>query len=105
MENAVAALGALAQETRLAVFRLLVRVGPGGLAAGEIARRMDLPAATLSFHLSQLSHTGLIAATRNGRSIRYAADYEVMGGLMDFLQDNCCQEARPARDRQPGAPA
>ena len=103
IEKAVAALGALAQETRLAVFRLLVRVGPDGLAAGEIARRMDLPAATLSFHLSQLSHTGLIAATRNGRSIRYAADYKVMDGLMGFLQHNCCEEARATS--RPGATA
>lgn len=101
MEKAVAALGALAQETRLAVFRLLVPIGPKGLAAGEIARRMDLPAATLSFHLSQLSHAGLIAATRNGRSILYAANYESMSGLMDFLQDNCCEEARPTRARSP----
>lgn len=99
MERAVAALGALAQETRLAVFRLLVRVGPKGLAAGEIARRIDLPAATLSFHLSQLSHAGLIKAARNGRSIRYSANYESMGSLMGFLQDNCCEEAHPVRAR------
>lgn len=92
MENtsAVAALGALAQETRLAVFRLLVGAGRDGLAAGEIAARLDVPAATLSFHLAQLSHAGLVTSVRRGRSILYAADFEAMNALVGFLTENCC---------------
>jgi len=89
--RAVAALGALAQESRLAVFRLLVRRGPAGLAAGEISQRVGVPPTTLSFHLAQLSHAGLVTAQREGRSILYAADYAGMRELMGFLVENCCQ--------------
>ena len=91
-KSAVAALGALAQASRLEVFRLLVRRGPAGLAAGEISERVGVPPTTLSFHLSQLSHAGLVTSRREGRSILYAADYGGMQGLMGFLTDNCCQE-------------
>jgi ArsR family transcriptional regulator len=91
MKAAVAALGALAQESRLAVFRLLVTQGPLGLPAGTIAERVGIPAATLSFHLSQLGHAGLVTSRRDGRSIIYAADYGGMQGLMSFLLENCCQ--------------
>lgn len=91
-KGAVAALGALAQESRLQVFRLLVRRGPEGLAAGEISERVGVPPTTLSFHLSQLSRAGLVTSRREGRSILYAADYGAMQGLMGFLTDNCCQE-------------
>lgn len=86
----VAALTALAQETRLAVFRLLVQAGPKGLPAGVIATRLGCPAATLSFHLREMSHAGLARATRHGRSIVYAADFEAMRGLLSFLTENCC---------------
>lgn len=86
----IAALSALAQETRLAVFRLLVQAGPAGLPAGGIANRLDLPAATLSFHLRELSHAGLVKATRQSRSIIYAADFAIMRNLLGFLSDNCC---------------
>lgn len=89
--RAVAALGALAQESRLAVFRLLVRQGPGGLPAGSIGEKVGIPPTTLSFHLSQLSHAGLVVSRREGRSIIYAADYARMGDLMGFLTENCCQ--------------
>lgn len=89
---AVAALGALAQASRLEVFRLLVRRGPAGLAAGEISERVGVPPTTLSFHLAQLSHAGLVTSRREGRSILYAADYGGMQGLMGFLTDNCCQD-------------
>jgi ArsR family transcriptional regulator, arsenate/arsenite/antimonite-responsive transcriptional repressor len=89
---AVAALGALAQPSRLEVFRLLVRRGPAGLAAGDISEKIGVPPTTLSFHLSQLSRARLVTSRREGRSILYAADYDGMQGLMNFLTDNCCQE-------------
>jgi len=90
IKNAVAALSALAQENRLEVFRLLVQAGPEGLAAGEIAERLDVPPPTLSFHLAQLRHAGLIHQKRDGRSLIYAANYEGMNILMGFLTENCC---------------
>jgi DNA-binding transcriptional ArsR family regulator len=95
MPAALNALGALAQESRLAVFRLLVQGGPDGLAAGEIAERLRIPPATLSFHLGQLGQAGLVTSTRNGRSIVYAADYTGMDRLLGFLYENCCQGACP----------
>lgn len=88
--TAVSALSALAQESRLAVFRLLIEAGPDGLAAGVIAERSGIAPATLSFHLNQLAHADLVAATRNGRSIVYRANYETMSALMAFLFANCC---------------
>lgn len=89
-KQTITALSALAQETRLAVFRLLVQAGPKGLAAGEIASRLNCPAATLSFHLRELSHAGLARATRHSRSIVYAADFATMRNLLGFLTENCC---------------
>lgn len=88
--EAVAALGALAQENRLEVFRLLVQAGPRGLPAGQIAERLKLASPTLSFHLAQLRHAGLVKVTRDGRSLIYAADYDGMNELMGFLTENCC---------------
>ena len=95
MEKAdvVAALVALAQDNRLDVFRVLVRTGTDGLAAGQIAERLDIAAPTLSFHLAQLRHAGLIQVRRDGRSLIYAANYDGMNGLMEFLTDNCCAGA------------
>jgi DNA-binding transcriptional ArsR family regulator len=90
MTDAVAALGALAQDSRLTVFRLLVRTGPQGLPAGEIAERLKIAPATLSFHLAQLRQAGLVTMKRDGRSLIYSADYDGMNGLMDFLTENCC---------------
>lgn len=87
---AVAALSALAQEHRLQVFRLLVQAGADGVPAGRIAERLKIAAPTLSFHLAQLKHAGLVQARRDGRSLIYAANYESMNGLMEFLTDNCC---------------
>jgi DNA-binding transcriptional ArsR family regulator len=92
LKEAAAALAALAQESRLAVFRLLVQRGPRGLAAGQIAERLGIPAPTLSFHLAQLGHAGLVGSRREGRSIIYAADYAGMQGLMAYLSENCCRE-------------
>lgn len=88
--EAVAALGALAQENRLGVFRLLVRTGLEGLPAGEIAERLKISPATLSFHLAQLRHAGLVTMKRDGRSLIYSADYDGMNDLMSFLTENCC---------------
>lgn len=89
--SAIAALSALAQETRLKVFRLLVQAGPEGLAAGEIARMLKVPPATLSFHLNHLETAGLITSERQQRRIIYAADYAGMRGLLRFLTQDCCQ--------------
>jgi DNA-binding transcriptional ArsR family regulator len=96
-KQAVEALAAMAQETRLEALRLLVQAGPGGLAAGEIARRLDVPAPTLSFHLRALLHAGLVSSSRDGRSLVYSADYARLRGLVAFLSENCCQA--PARKR------
>lgn len=87
---AVTALAALAQESRLAVFRLLVEAGPEGLPAGEIASRLGIANTTLSFHLKELVHAGLIHAAPQGRFIRYAPDITRMNDLVGFLTDNCC---------------
>ena len=84
------ALAALAQATRLAVFRMLVQQGPSGLAAGEIASKLGIAPATLSFHLKELSHAGLVGTRQDGRFIYYTADYAAMNDLLGFLTENCC---------------
>ena len=89
-KDVVPALSALAQENRLDVFRLLVQAGPDGMAAGEIADRLKLAPPTLSFHLAQLKHAGLVEVRRDGRSLIYTAHYDHMNELMAFLTDNCC---------------
>lgn len=88
--DALAALAALAQETRLGVFRRLVAVGPNGLSAGEIATAVDVPPSTLSFHLRELEAAGLLRSWRRQRQILYAADYEGMRRLLVFLTADCC---------------
>ncbi|QOY95034.1 helix-turn-helix transcriptional regulator [Massilia sp. UMI-21] len=88
--TAIAALAALAQESRLATFRLLVQAGPAGMAASRIAEALAIPASSLSFHLKELSHAGLIAPRQEGRFIIYAAQFETMNGLLAFLTENCC---------------
>jgi DNA-binding transcriptional ArsR family regulator len=90
VKTAVTALMALAQESRLRIFRLLVRVGADGLAAGEIAGKLDVPAATLTFHLKELSHAGLIESKREGRSIRYSIRVDGMRDLLIYLTEDCC---------------
>jgi len=87
---AVDALKALAHDTRLATYRLLVQAGPEGLAVGEIGARLKLPAPTLTSHLNLLRHAGLVRDVREGRSIRCRADYARMNGLLGFLTENCC---------------
>jgi len=91
LSKVTAALGALAQETRLAIFRLLVQTGSDGLPAGRISDQLALPPATLSFHLNQLRHAGLIDFRRAGRSLIYAADYTAMNELIAYLTENCCR--------------
>jgi ArsR family transcriptional regulator, arsenate/arsenite/antimonite-responsive transcriptional repressor len=91
MKEAVKALSALSQDSRLAIFRLLVQAGPAGLSTGVIASKLGLPGPTLSFHLAQLDSAGLVHATRNGRFIMYAANYDRMQELIDYLMENCCQ--------------
>jgi DNA-binding transcriptional ArsR family regulator len=90
-KEAAKALAALAQETRLSIFRLLVQAGPQGVAAGKIGESLDVPPATLSFHLKELSHAGLVSSRQEGRFIYYSTDFERMAGLMTFLTQNCCQ--------------
>jgi len=91
VENAVAQLAALAQRTRLGIFRLLVEHADVGLTPGAIASRLDLAPATLSFHLKELANAGLIADTRNGRFIWYRPDMAAMRGLVSYLTDHCCR--------------
>ena len=88
--NAIAALGALAQEHRLSAFRLLAQMGETGMAAGELVRKVGIPHNTMSSHLATLSNAGLISATRDGRSMIYRIVPEVMRGLLGFLTDDCC---------------
>lgn len=88
--SAVAALAALAQSSRLAVFRLLVQAAPGGAFPGEMAEQLDIPANTLSFHLKSLSHAGLVSAEQQGRSICYRASISQMQALIAYLTENCC---------------
>lgn len=89
-KTVVQAFGALAQETRLGIYRLLVAAGPQGLAAGAIAEKLDLPPATLSFHLKELNLAGLARSRQEGRFVIYTADFDTMLGLVSFLTENCC---------------
>ena len=89
-KTAIVALGALSQETRLDLFRLLVTVGPDGLAAGVIADRLGVLPASLTFHLKELQHAGLITQRRLGRQLIYSAEYGAMNDLLAYLTENCC---------------
>ena len=89
-KSAIRALGALAQDTRLAIFRMLVEKGLGGLAAGAIAEALELPPSSLSFHLAQLHHAGLVIQRRESRSLIYSVDFDAMNELMGYLTENCC---------------
>ena len=99
-EKAISALAALAQESRLDVFRMLVQRGPDGMPAGEIGARLGVPSPTLSFHLNHLRHAGLVTCRRDSRSIIYSADYKAMNDLISYLMENCCRG-----DAQQCAPA
>jgi ArsR family transcriptional regulator len=97
---AVAALAALAQDSRLDIFRLLVQAGPDGMPAGRVAEALDLAPNTLTFHFDRLRTAGLVTVRREGRSMIYAARYEAMNALLDYLTENCCRG-----DTAAGAPA
>jgi ArsR family transcriptional regulator, arsenate/arsenite/antimonite-responsive transcriptional repressor len=105
--DAVAALAALAQETRLDIFRLLVQAGAAGMPAGRIGELLGLPSPTLAFHLKQLKYAGLVTFTRVGRSLIYTAAYAKMGELLPYLTENCCKGVPAARGDHttPSAPA
>lgn len=89
-DRVIRALSALAQEHRLAAYRLLVQAGEGGVAAGVLAERLGVPASSMSFHLAQLANAGLVSQRRESRSIIYSADYAAMNRLMGYLTENCC---------------
>ena len=109
--DAVAALSALAQDSRLLIYRRLVQAGPDGMAAGEVASALGIAPNTLSFHFERLRHAGLVSVARRGRSLIYAARYETMSNLLGYLTENCCggrpelcapatyTPAKPARKR------
>ena len=90
-KDAIKALSALAQTTRLGIFRLLVTAGPEGLSVGVIQEQMDLASATLSFHLKELTHAGLVSSRQEGRFVYYAPEIAHMNELIGFLTENCCQ--------------
>lgn len=89
-KNAIAALAALAQETRLCIYRLLVRIGPAGMAASKIGEELGIAPSSLSFHLKELNHAGLITPRAEGRFVIYSANFDTMNSLMTFLTDSCC---------------
>ena len=91
-QDVLSALAALAQETRLDVFRRLVQAGPSGLAAGRLAEDLGASPATLSFHLKELRNAQLVTSEREGRSIRYAPDFDAVRDLIAYLGENCCQD-------------
>ena len=101
MTQAVQSLSALAQESRLSIFRLLVQAGPAGMAAGSIGEKLDLPPATLSFHLAGLTRAGIARSRQDGRFVIYSADFRNMNGLVAFLTDNCCGGKSCAPVRRP----
>jgi len=96
--DAVRSLAALAQDSRLAVFRLLVKRGPEGFTPGVLADKLGIAAPTLSFHLKELQHSGLVVVRREGRFLFYSANFERMKGLVGFLTDECCSQADEACD-------
>ena len=102
--EALAALSALAHETRLDIFRLLVRAGAQGVPAGEIAREIDLAAPTLSFHLKELRNAGVVGCRREGRQMFYSPSFEAMQNLVGYLSANCCQGAGCAVENESDRP-
>ena len=108
-KSAVAALAALAQESRLAIFRLLIQAGPDGIAAGEIGKALDIPPSSLSFHLKELAHAGMVSSRQEGRFVIYQANYETAMALVAFLTENCCGgqacEVACAVEHREGEPA
>lgn len=103
--QAIDALAALAQRSRLAIYRLLVEAGPNGLSAGVIGDQLDLPPATLSFHLAHLVRAGLVSNRQDGRFVIYSASFETMNALVGYLTENCCGGASCAPRRRSAAKA
>ena len=103
--QAIAALTALGHATRLAIFRLLVEAGPGGRMAGEIGEALAVPGATLSFHLKELVHAGLIGSENQGRNVCYRANFDAMNALIGYLTHNCCAGSTDERCEPAAAPA
>ncbi len=97
-DKVVRALGAVAHEHRLAIFRMLVERGPDGLSAGVIAERLGVPPSSLTFHLQQLQHAGLVTQRRLSRQLIYAADFAAMNGLIAYLTENCCGRGESGAD-------
>ncbi len=97
-KHVISALSALAQESRLTVYRLLVQAGPAGMSPGKLSEQLGIPPSSLSFHLKELSHAGLVSATQDGRFLHYTANFETMNTLLGFLTENCCagQSCAPA---------
>ena len=102
---AVTALGALAQDTRLRAFRVLVQRGPDGLPAGQLAAQLGVPPSSLTFHLQQLLRAGLVTQRRASRNLIYAADIATMNGLLGFLTENCCGQGSAAAVYRPATAA
>jgi ArsR family transcriptional regulator, arsenate/arsenite/antimonite-responsive transcriptional repressor len=92
-KQVLSALAALAQETRLSVYRLLVEHAPEGLTAGQVAEKLAVPPASLSFHLKELTHAGLIVPRPSGRFVWYSADLDAMNGVVGYLTENCCRSS------------
>lgn len=101
-KTAVTALAALAQDSRLAIFRLLVQVGPEGLPAGKIGETLNIPPSSLTFHLKELSHAGLVQSRQESRYVIYSANYAAMNALLAFLMENCCGGQPCPADSSPG---
>ena len=91
MKTAIAALSALAHESRLTIFRALIQAGAAGLPAGKISEMLQIPPSSLSFHLKELAHADLVTATQQGRFVIYVANYPTMNGLLAYLTENCCE--------------
>lgn len=89
-KHVLSAMSALAQESRLAVFRLLVQAGPAGMSPGKIGEQLGIPASSLSFHLKELAHADLVTPRQDGRFVIYVANFDTMNGLVGFLTENCC---------------
>jgi ArsR family transcriptional regulator, arsenate/arsenite/antimonite-responsive transcriptional repressor len=97
--NALEAFGSLSQETRLRVFKVLIEYGSDGLLPGAIAKKLEIPDNTLSFHLSHMSRAGLVTSRKEGRSITYFANSEVIEELIEFLAENCCKKEKKSKKR------
>ncbi len=100
MYGAIEAFASLSQETRLKVFKLLLEYGTDGLIPGKIAAELKIPDNTLSFHLSHMSRAGLVTSKKQGRSVTYYANCDLITGLIEYLQENCCAREAPSKSKK-----